>query len=822
MIRNYLKIAWRNLMKNKIFSFINIFGLSVGLACCMLIALYLNYETSYDTYHKNANNIYEVVTGFVHEAQEKSKLPNTPAPMAAAMKREFPEVTESARLLQLFSDGKTLLQTNNNNGTERKSFYQEKGYMTDASFFKIFDYDFIEGNANSALENPNTIVLSEAVAKKLFGNQPALNQTVYVNSNTNGEHDCVVTGVFRPINAPSHIDAQFFMSMKGGDMEAYLKDHENDFASNNMFYSYLQLRPGADYKQLEKKFPAFIDKYAGKDLKAMGFQKNQYLLPLIDIHLSSMVENNVTPPSSKTYLYILASIAIFTLLIACINFMNLSTARSSKRSAEVGIRKVLGAEKGSLVRQFLGESLLMSLIAFGFALGLTYLLLPFFNSVSGRNITLDFSRNALMLAGFFGMALFAGLLAGSYPALYLSSFIPVKVLKGRFSNSMAVASLRKGLVVFQFVISVVLIISSVVIASQMNYMRSKDLGFDKENELIIPLRSINSKNIYASLKNDLQNNTQVQSVGASMYYPGIFNPSDNLFYKQGQSMTEGKRTRMNWVDFDFLKTLNFKPIAGRLFSADFPADTNRNIVINEDGIKEIGFKSAQQAIGQKVYFDWQGNKYDFNIVGVVKDFHFEDLHLAIQPYAFQVIANNNTTAFNYMIVHAKQGDMASVINAAQASWKKLNPNEPLEYSFLDADFQKNFEAESRLSFIVFYFTVIAIVISCLGLFGLATFSAEQRIKEIGVRKVLGASVGGIVALLSKEFLILVGIAVVIASPIAWYVMNKWLQDFVYRINISWTVFAITTFIAMAIALATISFQAIKAALSNPVKSLRTE
>ncbi|HNP22259.1 MAG TPA: ABC transporter permease [Panacibacter sp.] len=822
MIRNYLKIAWRNLMKNKIFSFINIFGLSVGLACCMLIALYLDYETSYDAYHKNAGNIYEVVTGFVQEAKEKSKLPNTPAPMAAAMKREFPEIVESARLLQLFSDGKTLLQTNNSNGTERKSFYQEKGYMADASFFKMFDYDFIEGNANATLQNPNTIVLNEAIAKKLFGNQPALNQTVHVNSNTNGEHDCIVTGVFRPVNAPSHIDAQFFLGMKGGDMEAYLKDHENDFASNNMFYSYLQLRPGADYHQLEKKFPAFIDKYAGKDLKAMGFAKNQYLLPLEDIHLSSMVENNVTPPSSKTYLYILASIAIFTLLIACINFMNLSTARSSKRSAEVGIRKVLGAEKGSLVRQFLGESFFMSLIAFVFALALTYLLLPVFNNVSGRNITLDFGRDAFMLLAFLGMALFAGLLAGSYPALYLSSFIPVKVLKGRFSNSMAVASLRKGLVVFQFVISVVLIISSVVIASQMSYMRSKDLGFDKDSQLIIPLRSMNSKNIYASLKNDLQNNTQVQSVGASMYYPGIFNPSDNLFYKQGQSMNEGKRTRMNWVDFDFLKTLNFKPIAGRLFSSDFQADTNRNIVINEDGIKEIGFTSAQQAIGQKVYFDWQGSKYDFNIIGVVKDFHFEDLHLAIEPYAFQVLANNNMAAFNYMVVHAKQGDMGAVINAAQASWKRLNPNEPLEYSFLDADFQKNFEAESRLSSIVLYFTIIAILISCLGLFGLATFSAEQRIKEIGVRKVLGASVGGIVTLLSKEFLVLVGIAVVIASPIAWFVMNKWLQNFVYRTSIGWQVFAITTAIALFIALATISFQAIKAALANPVKSLRTE
>jgi len=817
MIKTYFKIAWRKFKTNKIFSLINIIGLSVGLACCMLITLYILNETSYDTYHQNGENIYQVGTTF-NLSGDVSSMPNTPAAFGEIMKHDFPEVEQSARLVPLFSDSKTLLQFRDKNGGEAKSFYEPQGYLADSTFFRMFTYSFVEGSPSNALTNPNTIVLNEEIAQKLFGNQSALNKIIHVSSSTNGDHDCIVTGVFRQGIKPSHIDGRFFMGMLGGNIEQYIKSAGSNLAVNNMYYTYLQLKAGSNINNIEARFPVFLDKYAGKDLKALGFTKKQFLVQLKDIHLSDRFKQNVTAPGSVKYLYILGSIAVFILLIACINFMNLSTARSSKRSAEVGIRKVLGAKKEALIRQFLGESVIMGLIAFAFAIGITFLLLPAFNNMSGTHITFTITNNALLIAMFMGLAVIAGLLAGSYPAFYLSSFIPVKVLKGRFTNSLAAASLRKGLVVFQFFISVVLIIASVVIASQMRYMRSTDLGFDKDSQVIIPLRSETAKNIYTALKADLGNQPGIKEVGASAFYPGVNNLSDNLFYKQGQNMQLAKRTRMNYVDFDYLRTLGIKPVAGRIFGKDFMSDTSSALILNETAIKQIGFKTAADAVGKQVYFDFGGNHLAFDVVGVVKDFHYEDLHLPITPYGFRL----SPGGYNYMIVHTKQGDIDQVLAGIRNTWRKLNPNEPLEYSFLDEEFQKNYIADQQLSAKVGLFTAVAIFISCLGLFGLASFSAEQRIKEIGVRKVLGASVTNIVALLSKDFLLLVGIAVVIASPVAWFVMHGWLQSFAYRVGISWLVFVITTFAALFIALATISFQAIRAALSNPVKNLRTE
>ena len=816
MLKNYLTIAWRNLMKSKIFSFINILGLAIGLTCCMLITLYINNELSYDKHHRNIDRLFQLGTVFVKDGKDE-RLANTPAPMADAMKQEYPEIEQSTRLMALFAEDKTLLQYKEGNEAP-KSFYETKGYIADPSFFKLFTYHFIEGNPATALENSNKIVLNEEIAKKFFGNQPALNKIIHVSSNTNGDTTFTVAGVFRSSSKPTQIDGRFFLSVKGGDMEKFIS-RQTDMVGNNMFHTFFLLKPGSDPKKLESKFPAFVSKYIGQGLKAAGFYKKQFLIPVKDIHLHSGMTNNISPTGSMTYLYILISIAAFTLLIACINFMNLSTARSSRRSAEVGIRKVLGAEKRSLISQFLGESILMSLVAFVFACIITLLLLPAFANVAGKNLTINFYEDWYILAGFLLLSLITGLFAGIYPAFYLSSFQPVKVLKGKLTNSLSVVSLRKGLVVFQFVISVLLIIASVVIAKQMNYMRSTDLGFAKDQQLVIPLRSNNAKNIYAALKNDIRNNPQVEMAGATFYYPGIMNPSDVGLYMEGKSVRESKLVHTNVVDETFLQTLGIQPIAGRLFSEQFPADTANMLVVNESAIKEIGFPNAEKAIGSKVFFDWRGQSYNYTIVGVVKDFHFQDLHVPIAPYAFSL---NNKPYYNYLIVHAKAVDVTPVLKSLRTSWSKLNPNEPFEYSFLDEDFQKNYEAENRLASIVGYFTIIAILISCLGLFGLATFSAEQRTKEIGVRKVLGASVTGIVALLSKDFLKLVAISIVVASPIAWWVMHKWLQDFAYRINIGWMVFVITTVLALAIALITISFQAIKAAVANPVKSLRTE
>ncbi|MGN6212811.1 ABC transporter permease [Parafilimonas sp.] len=819
MFKTYLKTAWRNVMKSKMFSFINIIGLSVGLTCCIMITLYVLNETSYDKYQKNADNIYQVGSEFIGLGNFK-KMPNTPAALGETMKNVFPEIEQTTRIAKLFSEDKTLLQFNEGSGNV-KSFYETKGYLADSTFFSMFTYDFVEGQPQSALDNPNTVVLSEDVARKLFGGQPALNKVVHISSSTNGDHDFMVTGVFKPIDKPSHIDGRFFMSMMGGAMEERIRNQGPNLATNNYFFTYLQLKPGANVANLEAKFPAFVDKYAGSDLKAVGFSKKQFLVPLKQIHLNEDVKNNVTPGGSVTYLYILGSIALFTLLIACINFMNLATAQSAKRSAEVGIRKVLGAQKKLLVTQFLGEAVLMSIAALLLALAFTKLLLPLFNEVAGKQLSLSFIDNIGLITAFAALAVITGLIAGSYPAFYLSSFNPAKVLKGKFSNSLSAITLRKALVVFQFIISVVLIVASVVINNQMKFLRSADLGFEQNQQVVIPLRSGHAKEMYSALKNELLKKSYVSNVGASLYYPGISNVADNIFFKDGQNMQEGKDVKMNYIDTRFLQTLDIKPLAGRTFSDDYYAQdtTSGAVVLNESSLKSLGFANAQQAVNQKLHSTFNGTTYNFNIVGVVKDFHYEDLHLPIGPFGFML---NTPPQFNYAIVHIKSNDMAAALKAVQNTWHGLNASEPFDYSFLDKDFQENYDAENKLSAIVGDFTIIAILISCLGLFGLATFSAEQRIKEIGVRKVLGASVSSIVALLSTDFLKLVGIAVIIASPLAWLIMKKWLQSFAYRTHISWTVFLITALVAMLIALLTISVQAIRAAVANPVKSLRTE
>jgi putative ABC transport system permease protein len=812
MFFNYLKIAWRNLMKSKAFSFINIFGLAAGLACCMLITIYLLYEWNYDSYQKDVKDLYQVATEFNIQGR-KFTYAATPAPMAKTVVRDFPEVVEATRILHLsLFEEKTMLQYIVP-GAAPASFYEEKGFMADSNVFRFFSYRFIEGNPATALQRPATVVLSQELAHKLLGNGPALNKVIRV-----GDADFSVTGVFLPPDGPSHLDANFFVSFHGGGMDQFMRRQENDYATNNMFTAYLRLRPGTDPAQVDAKFPAFLDKYAGKDLKALGMQKRHFLIPVREIHLRPDITGNISPSASKTSLYILASIAAFTLLIACINFMNLATARSAKRSSEVGVRKVLGAVKGSLITQFLGESVLMSVIAFLLAWTFTVFLLPAFSRLTERNLSLAFPQHLPLMAGFLGLAVFAGLVAGTYPAFYLSSFRPVRVLKGKFSNSLAAVALRRGLVVFQFMISVILIVSTVVINDQMKYLQNRDLGFDKTAQIVVPLRSSTAKDLAGTLETEFRRNGQVIDAGAGMFYPGIQNPSDDLFYKDGSNPKEGQDTRLNFVDYGYLTSLNIKPVAGRVFSKDFPGDTSGRIVLNESAIRAMGFASSAAAIGKKVNTTFQGQTTTFEVIGVVKDFNFEDLHRAVTPYAFLLTSHGA----KYVIVHSRPGDPRSLLTSLEAVWRKLDPNEPFEYSFLDEDFQKNYAAEQKLSAMISYFTVMAILISCLGLFGLASFSAEQRIREIGIRKVLGASVGGIVLLLSKDFLKLVGIAMVIASPVAWLIMHKWLQDFEYRTSISWMVFAISFVTTGLITLITISFQAVRAGMANPVKSLKTE
>jgi putative ABC transport system permease protein len=818
MLKNYLKIAWRNLLSSKLFSSINVFGLSVGMTCCMLLLLYILSETSFDKHQEHVDDLYLLRSENIQSSGEKMDNPRAPALYAQAIKSEFPEVAQVTRLWQNFLEDKTLLKTAVP-GKPEKSFYETKGIHVDSTFFDVFTYHFVEGDAKTSLNDPNSVVLSEDVAHKLFGEESALNQTIRIGGRSGNNEDFKVTGVFRDESDRSHIDARYFVSIHSGWVGDYLRQPDLDFSHNNMFYTYLQLKPGTSAEKFSKKLPSFIDKYARKDLKIAGFEKKLALLPVKDIHLFSLIDNIVTPTTSTTYLYVLASIALFTLLIACINFMNLATARSAKRAGEVGMRKVMGAGQKGLIGQFLGESMVLTFFALILAIGFVVLFLPAFNQLSDKTLRIEALFQPKIVLAFIGLALITGVLAGSYPAFYLSVFNPLDVIKGKFVNSVSATTLRRGLVVFQFVISIGLIVATMVIQGQIKFMREQPLGFTKDQQIVIAFRSKEARQAYTALRNEMLENNQISAASGTSYYPGILNPSDMAVLLPGQSVNEDGLVKTNAVAADFMKTMDFKLVAGRMFSADFPADTNNKIIVNEATLRKFAIP-LDKAIGQKLNFDMEENAIgSLEIIGVVKDFHFEDLHKTIEPYAFFLNADTN---FNYMIAHVNTNDVSKVLPFLQAKWKALIPDEPFSYTFLNEDFQRNYAADARTSRIVNAFTLISILISCLGLFGLAAFAAQQRIKEIGVRKVLGASIPSIVALLSRDFIKLVIISILIATPLTWYVMEKWLQDFAYSIKMEWWMFVLAGILAIGIAMITVSSQAIKAALTNPVKSLKSE
>lgn len=820
MIKNYLKIAWRNVLKSKLFSSINVFGLSVGMTCCMLLLLYILSEVAFDKHHRNAGDLYLLRSENVQANGEKMDNPRAPSLYAQAVKSEFPEVVEVTRLWQNFLEDKTLLKIEEAGKTVR-SFYETKGTHVDPAFFDMFSYEFTEGDPHTALKDPHSIVLSEEVAAKLFGNGPFLNKNIRVGGRTGNNEVFRVTGVYKDESRRSHIDARYFLSLQAGWVGDYLRESKQDFTNNNMFYTYLQLKPGTSAEKFGQKLPSFIDKYARADLKLAGFEKKLHLLAVPDIHLFNVIDKIVTPTTSTTYLYILGCIALFTLLIACINFMNLATARSAKRAAEVGMRKVMGAGKAGLVGQFLGESMVLTFLALIIAVLAVALCLPFFNQLADKTLYIsDLLRPEIILA-FIALALITGLLAGSYPAFFLSLFNPLDVIKGKFVNSVSATALRRGLVVFQFVISIGLVVGTIVIQRQIKFMREQPLGFNKDQQIVIAFRSEDSRKVYTALRNELLQNSQISAAAGTSYYPGILNPSDMKVYLPGQSAATDNTVKTNWVAPEFIETMGFIPLAGRMFSKEFPSDTNMKMVVNEATLRKFGVP-LEKAVGQKLFFDdrFGGNvPVPIEIIGVVKDFHFADMHQVIEPYAFFLQSN---TYFNYLIAHVNTNEVTTVLPFVESKWKELVPDEPFSFSFVNEDFQRNYAADARTGRIVNSFTIISILISCLGLFGLAAFAAQQRIKEIGVRKVLGASVTSIVALLSGDFIKLILVSIVIATPLTWYLMDKWLEDFAYRIDIKWWMFLVAGIMSIVIALLTVSTQAIKAAITNPVKSLKSE
>lgn len=809
MFKSYFKTAFRFLLKNKTFSFINIIGLATGTLCCLYIVLYVQTQYSYDKHHKDVTDIYRVNTTLVLTGDNHNGCTTSP-PIVPAIKSNFPEVKQYVRVVPAagFGATKTLLTY------KEKSFYEKDLLYVDSTFFDIFTYHFVNGSPIKCLNDPYTAVLLKPVAEKLFGNENPVGKVITLD-NGFGKHDFKVNGVIDESLGKTHIQGSIFVTMNSGGLGDYVI-HNTEWAGNNFTYSYVKLQPGANPSALEAKLPAFLNKYGAEQMKQLGMTKELHLQKVATIHTTPGYEHEMTESLSPSFLYILLLIAIMIQVIACINFMNLSTARASKRAKEVGVRKVIGAGKFDLIKQFLGESFLLAFIGVIIALPLLALLLPYLNQITGSDITLSVFSDYRLWVMLTILVLVTGMVAGSYPAFYLSAFKAVKVIKGNFNSHISAAGIRRSLVVFQFVLSIVLITGIIIIYSQLNYIKNKDLGFDKNQKLVFNFYTGDTQKKMGDFANDLRQLSEVKVVSKADNYLSQFVPHDHGVYLAGGNMAAAVDAQNIFTDENVLKANGIKLVNGRDFRLN---DTNR-VLINQTLAKRLGL-SINKAPGTRLYSQFGKDPASFvEVVGVMKDFNYNSLHGEIKPFMF--VYDNHPWRFTNLVVAVNSKNYQSLLAAIGAIWHKDLPSTPFEYMFLDQEVQKQYQAEITMSQIINSFTIMAIIISCLGLFGLAAFSAEQRSKEIGIRKVLGASVSGIVSLLSMDFLKLVIISFIIATPIAWYGMSKWLQVFAYRVPISWWMFALAGIMALFIALFTVSFQAIKAAVANPVKSLKTE
>jgi len=803
MFNNYLKIALRNLLKHKAYSFINIAGLAVGLACCLLISLYVKDELSYDRYHAKADRIFKVVTD-ARNPEKGSQFALTPAPLAETLVRDFPEVETATRLFTFFGEGLVAYG--------EKRFTEPRIYFGDSTFFNVFSIPLLAGDMKTALARPNTVVLAQTAARKYFGEENPLGKTMAMN---NG-FDVQITGVMGDIPANTHFHCDFLISLATTRMS-----RNPSFISNINFHTYLVLRDGASPPALEEKFPEAIRLYASAQIAtrfgqsyaerlAAGYETKWALVPITDIHLRSQREYEIEPNGNIATVYLFASIAAIVLLIACINFMNLATARSASRAKEIGIRKVIGSNRLQLLRQFLTESLLLSFLALLVALVLVELLLPIFNQLAGKQIETSFFANGTAIAILLGVTLLVGLLAGSYPAVVLSSMRPALVLKSASSVNKSGAWIRRGLVVFQFAISVALIAGTVIVHNQLGFILNRQLGFNKEQVLVIKRASALGQQRETFKQRSLQNPSVINAATSTTLPGKLYGRS--TYRASGAPAENTYAMHEMYVDENFLPTLAITLSAGRNFSREFATDTSA-VILNEAAAKLFGWADPLgQPLSQPGDSLWRAN-----VIGVVKDFHFESLHRQIQPLVIL-----HQPFYQYLSIRVRPENIAATVQSVETLWREFVPQQPFEFSFLDQDFDAQYRAEQRTGKIFGIFATLAIFIACLGQFGLASYTIQKRTKEIGVRKVLGASVASIVGLLSKEFVKLVVIAMLIASPLAYYIMNRWLQDFAYRIDIGVITFVLAGSVALVIALLTVSFQSLKAALANPVEALRYE
>lgn len=809
MLKNYFKLAWRNLMKYKFISFINLFGLTIGLTCCLLILTYILNELSYDKYNKNADRIYRVTRTFYDgNGKEMLNLSTVAPPFGYYLPTDFPEIEKMTRLL---NNGTTPLRYKD------KLINEPNVYFADGNLFDVFTVDVLKGNPKTALSEPFSVMLTEETAKKYFGNENPINKVLRANN----QFDVKVTGVYKAFPSNAHIHPNILVSFNTlNDTAVYGAENLRTNWGNNSFFTYILLPKNYNIESMKARFPAFLDKHMAGQYGATQPSKATKLdlQKLTDIHLYSHTDYEAEPNGDINRVYIFSAIALFVLLIACINYMNLSTARSALRAKEIGIRKVVGASKKELVAQFLSESVLLTWSAIIIAFVLLYLLLPWLNKISGQNLFINILLKWQVLLPLFLAPFVVGIISGIYPAMFMSSFQPVKTLKGLFKVGGSSISFRKVLVVTQFAISIILIITTVVVFQQLRYMQNASLGYNKDH-LITMSYNNQLDNQYEAFRNTLLQNSNIKDVARSSRIPtGRLLDGMGAQAPGNDSMVPVKADiRFLATDYDFIPTYQIPLAAGRNFSRSFGTDTS-NFIINEAAVKAIGWKSNDQAVGK----DFKYGQFSGHIIGVVKDFHFESLHQAITPLVFVLPPPQNSGFYNKISIKISGKNIDASLATLKNTWQKFLPDLPYQYSFFDENFAKLYDAEHKQETIFTTFACIAIFIACLGLFGLSAFAISQRVKEIGVRKVLGASTSTIVTLLSKEFLKLVLIAAIIAIPVAWYAMHNWLQDFAYRISIHWWVFLFAAIAAAFIALITVGMQAIKAATANPAKSLRME
>jgi len=793
MLKNYLKIAWRNLRKNKVFSFINIMGLTIGITCCMMIFLYIMNEFSVDTFHKNGDSIFRVTRSFETSTSAR-KVPYLSAPYAKALETDYAgHIKEIVRVLP--SNALIALGT--------KAYNEKRIYLTDPDFFSFFSFPLVKGDPATVLKNPTSIVLTETTAKKYFGNEDPVGKTLELDKNL----QLKVTGVAKDAPSNSHLNFDMIVPIANWENQGWLQGWLN----NNLF-TYVQLNTPGDQTFMEKDFPRFMDKYMGTIMKQVGIHYQLSLRPLKDIYFEPSSSFDPSRHGDKKMVYVFLGIAILILLIACINFTNLSTLRAVERSKEVGLRKVMGALRNNLVWQFIGEAMMLTIISCILAVGLLQLLMPFYNNLVGYPLGVAWNAWPVYLF-FLGVIITVGLLAGSYPAFFLSAFSPIEALKGKLRIGKGGSFFRQALVVVQFSISVLLIIAMIVIVTQMRYVKNKELGYDKTHTIAVRIDNdaiSEGRNIF---RNELQAMSEIESVALMSGEPGGFHDIHN-FEAEGQ---EGKelKLRTEFADFEYAKTLGLKLIAGRDFSSQHPTDTTDAVLINRTAATTLGY-TPEQAVGK-----WIRNMIRDStrrrVVGVVEDFNF--LSLKDKMDALVISPSEDRRV---VLIKIKPGNIPATLERIKKAYSKAAPVYPFEYTFLDQQFDLLYKKDLQQQTILTVFAGIAIFIACLGLFGLASFTAAKRTKEIGVRKVIGSSTWNIVVLLSRDLLKPVMVATLIAIPVGYYAMNNWLQNYAYRIPVYWWIFGLAALLAAVIAIVTVSFQAVKAAMVNPVKSLRSE